>query len=71
MGEAKRKTLTAPAAGGWQEIDTHTKDVPPFLLGTISGGIMAELWHWCPSQHDFVGLHSRISASLLRRGPRP
>lgn len=50
----------------WAGIDAAPKDGKPFWLGTASGGVMLEAWHWCSEQNDFAGVYSRTTLAELR-----
>ena len=51
----------------WMEVSSAPRDGSAFLMGTASGGIMAELWHYCAETEDFAGLHSGVTLNHLRR----
>lgn len=49
-------------------MDAAPKDGSPFLLGTKSGGVMLESWHWCSEQNDFAGVYSKLKFTTLQYG---
>lgn len=54
----------------WKPMDEAPTDGLPFLLGTRSGGIMLELWHWCSDVNAFRGCYSKLKLSrLMKQGP--
>lgn len=51
----------------WRSMTDAPKDGMPFLLGTMSGGIMLELWHWCRDVQSFRGCCSKLKLAKLEK----
>ena len=49
----------------WRPIETAPRDATPFWLGTESGGVMFEAWHWCLNAREPVGCFSGKKLSDL------
>lgn len=50
----------------WKDISQARKDGQPFWLGTGSGGVLLEAWHWCTDKNDFAGVFSEQTLTGLR-----
>ena len=53
-------------SANWKAIATAPRDGLPFLLGTSSGGIMIEFWHFCLNSREIKGCYSDLTLGQLR-----
>lgn len=50
----------------WTDISKAPRTGAPFWLGTGSGGVLMEAWHWCSNRDDYAGVMSQTTLSELR-----
>lgn len=51
----------------WQPVESAPRDGMPFLLGTASGGILLEFWHWHDNHKEPRGCVSQLWLGQLRK----
>jgi hypothetical protein len=50
----------------WAGIDAAPRDGLPFWIGTESGGVLLEAWHWCSEENDYAGVITGTTLKELR-----
>lgn len=51
----------------WLPIEKAPITGAPFWVGTATGGVLLEAWHWCAEQNTFAGIYSRTTLAEMRR----